>query len=144
MCFITEDNCARLLICDHAMDNVNFLATQVIEVFAGENTVFDLYELEETHTSTVRISNLYVKQEANSNVLLNGMKAIDGTTRNTTEVLLAGEGAEINLCGMAIADKNQHIDNNTSIDHAVPNCTKRSGRYSKHVLDDQSIGALPD
>ena len=34
------------------MDNVNFLATQVIEVFAGENAVFDMYELEETHTST--------------------------------------------------------------------------------------------
>ncbi len=37
---ILEDGAqARLLICDHAMDNVNFLATQVIEVFAGENTV---------------------------------------------------------------------------------------------------------
>lgn len=60
---ILEDGAqARLLICDHAMDNVNFLATQVIEVFAGENAVFDMYELEETHTSTVRISNLYVKQ----------------------------------------------------------------------------------
>lgn len=96
---------ARLLICDHAMDNVNFLATQVIEVFAEENSVFDLYELEETHTSTVRFSNLYVKQGANSNVLLNGMTLHNGTTRNTTEVTLAGEGAEINLCGMAIADK---------------------------------------
>ena len=138
---ILEDGAqARLLICDHAMDNVNFLATQVIEVFAGENTVFDLYELEETHTSTVRISNLYVKQEANSNVLLNGMTLHNGTTRNTTEVLLAGEGAEINLCGMAIADKNQHIDNNTSIDHAVPNCT--SNELFKYVLDDQSIGAF--
>ena len=71
---ILEDGAqARLLLCDHAMDNVNFLATQVIEVFAGENVVFDMYELEETHTSTVRFSNLYVKQEANSNVLLNGM-----------------------------------------------------------------------
>ena len=37
---------ARLLICDHAMDNVNFLSTQVIEVFAKENATFDLYELE--------------------------------------------------------------------------------------------------
>ncbi len=26
---------ARLLVCDHAMDSVNFLATQVIEVFVG-------------------------------------------------------------------------------------------------------------
>lgn len=63
----------------------------MIEVFAGENVVFDMYELEETHTSTVRFSNLYVKQEANSNVHLNGMTLHNGTTRNTTEVLLAGE-----------------------------------------------------
>ena len=138
---ILEDGAqARLLICDHAMDNVNFLSTQVIEVFAGENSVFDLYELEETHTSTVRISNLYVRQEANSNVLLNGMTLHNGTTRNTTEVTLAGEGAEINLCGMAIADKNEHVDNNTMIDHAVPNCT--SNELFKYVLDDQAVGAF--
>jgi Fe-S cluster assembly protein SufD len=31
---------ARLLVCDHAMDGVNFLATQVIEIFAGENAIF--------------------------------------------------------------------------------------------------------
>ena len=131
---------ARLLACDHAMDSVNFLATQVIEVFVGENATFDFYELEETHTSTVRISALYVKQEANSNVLLNGMTLHNGTTRNTTEVTLAGEGAELNLCGMAIADKNQHVDNNTTIDHAVPNCT--SNELFKYVLDDQSVGAF--
>ena len=39
---------ARFLACDHAMDSVNFLTTQVIEIFAGENAVFDFYELEET------------------------------------------------------------------------------------------------
>lgn len=131
---------ARLLACDHAMDSVNFLATQVVEVFVGENATFDFYELEETHTSTVRISSLYVRQEANSNVLLNGMTLHNGTTRNTTEVTLAGEGAELNLCGMAVADKNQHVDNNTTIDHAVPNCT--SNELFKYVLDDQSVGAF--
>lgn len=131
---------ARLLACDHAMDNVNFLTTQVIEVFAGENAVFDFYELEETHTSTVRISNMYVRQEANSNVLLNGMTLNNGTTRNTTCVTFAGEHAELNLCGMAIADKNQHVDNHTTINHAVPNCT--SNELYKYVLDDQAVGAF--
>ena len=131
---------ARLLVCDHAMDGVNFLATQVIEIFAGENAIFDFYELEETHTSTVRISNMYVKQEANSNVLLNGMTLHNGTTRNTTRVTLVGEHAELNLCGMAIADKNQHVDNHTTIDHAVPNCT--SNELYKYVLDEQAVGAF--
>ena len=131
---------ARLLVCDHAMDDVNFLSTQVVEVFAAENSVFDLYELEETHTSTVRISNLYVNQEANSNVLLNGMTLHNGTTRNTTEVTLNGRGAEISLCGMAIADKNEHVDNHTFIDHMVSDCT--SNELFKYVLDDQSVGAF--
>ena len=131
---------ARLLVCDHAMDDVNFLSTQVVEVFAAENSVFDLYELEETHTSTVRISNLYVNQEANSNVLLNGMTLHNGTTRNTTEVTLNGRGAEINLCGMAIADKNEHVDNHTFIDHKVSDCT--SNELFKYVLDEQSVGAF--
>ena len=131
---------ARLLVCDHAMDDVNFLSTQVVEVFAAENSVFDLYELEETHTSTIRISNLYVNQEANSNVLLNGMTLHNGTTRNTTEVTLNGRGAEINLCGMAIADKNEHVDNHTFIDHKVSDCT--SNELFKYVLDEQSVGAF--
>ncbi len=131
---------ARLLVCDHAMDNVNFLATQVVEVYAGERSVFDLYELEETHTSCIRISNLYLHQETNSNVLLNGMTLHNGTTRNATFVTLAGQGAEINLCGMAIEDKNQHVDNCTFIEHSVPNCT--STELFKYVLDDQSVGAF--
>ena len=125
---------------DEFLDSVNFLATQVIEIFAGENAIFDFYELEETHTSTVRISNMYVRQEANSNVLLNGMTLHNGTTRNTTCVTLAGEHAELNLCGMAIADKNQHVDNHTTIDHAVPNCT--SNELYKYVLDEQAVGAF--
>lgn len=124
----------------HAMDDVNFLSTQVVEVFAGENAVFDLYELEETHNSTVRFNNLYVNQEAGSNVLLNGMTLHNGTTRNTTEVTLAGRGAEISLCGMAIVDQNEQVDNHTFIDHKVPDCT--SNELFKYVLDDQAVGAF--
>ena len=138
---VLEDGAqARMLVCDHAMDDVNFLSTQVVEVFVGENAVFDFYELEETHNSTVRFSNMYVRQEASSNVLLNGMTLHNGTTRNTTEVTLNGRGAEINLCGMAIADKNEHVDNHTVIDHKASDCT--SNELFKYVLDDQSVGAF--
>ena len=138
---ILEDGAqAKLLVCDHAMDDVNFLSTQVIEVFAGAGASFDLYELEETHNSTVRFSNLYVDQQADSRVLLNGMTLHNGTTRNTTEVTLSGNGAQLSLCGMAIADKNEQIDNHTFIDHKAPGCT--SNELFKYVLDDQATGAF--
>ncbi len=130
----------KMLVCDHAMDRVKFLTTQVIEVFAGENSVFDLYELEETHNNTVRFSNLYVHQEAGSNVLLNGMTLHNGMTRNTTEVTLAGRGAEVKMLGMAIEDKQQRVDNNTFIDHKVSDCV--STELYKYVLDDSAVGAF--
>lgn len=131
---------AKLLVCDHAQDNVKFLATQVIEVFVGKNATFDMYELEETHTANTRISNCYVRQDEGSNALLNGMTLHNGITRNRTHVLLAGEHAEITLCGMAIQDKNQHVDTFTFIDHAVPNCSSKE--LYKNVLDGQSRGAF--
>ena len=138
---ILEDGAQlRLLACDHAMDDVNFLATQVMEVYVGNGAMLDLYELEENSLNTIRISNLYVKQGANSNVLLNGMTLTNGTTRNGVYVTLAGEGAELDLCGMAIADKNQHVDNHTVIDHAVPRCNSRE--LFKYVLDDEATGAF--
>jgi Fe-S cluster assembly protein SufD len=112
---ILEDNAqARLLVCDHAMDPVHFGNTGC-RVYVGKNAQLDLYELEETHNNTVRVSNMFVNQEADSRLLLNNMTLHNGTTRNTTRVTLSGRGADTNVCGMAIADKSQHVDNNTFI-----------------------------
>ncbi len=138
---IMEENTElRLLICDHSMDQVRFLTTQVTEVHVGENSFFDLYELEEAHEQTTRFANLYVEQAANSNVLLNGMTLHNGITRNQTCVTFSGEGAEVKMLGMAICDKQQHIDNFTHIDHAVPRCT--SHELYKYVLDEEAVGAF--
>lgn len=131
---------AKLLICDHAMDEVNFLSTQVAEVFVGENASLDLYELEETHYSTVRFSNLYVHQSAGSRVLLNGVTLHNGTTRNRVHVVLDGPGAEVDLCGMTIADRDEQVDNHTFIDHRAPACT--SNELFKYVLDERAVGAF--
>ncbi|MCD8293473.1 MAG: Fe-S cluster assembly protein SufD [Prevotellaceae bacterium] len=130
----------RLLACDHALDDARFLATQVVELYVGAGATVDFYELEETHERTARVSNLYLKQERGSNVLLNNMTLLNGVTRNTTEARFAGEGATLNLCGMAVEDKHQHVDNHTFIDHAVPGCT--SNELYKYVLGDSSVGAF--
>ena len=117
---IVEDNAqARILACDHTTDEVDFLATQVIEAYVGRGASLELYELEESTPRTTRLSNLYVHQEADSRVHINDITLVGGTTRNTTHVFLTGRGAHIDLCGMAIADKQQHVDNHTFIDHAV-------------------------
>jgi Fe-S cluster assembly protein SufD len=130
----------RLLFCDHTDDDRHFLSTQVTECFAEENAQVELYCLEETHNKNVRVSNLYIQQEANSRVRHHTITLHNGTTRNLTRLTFAGEGAECWLNGCVIADKQQHVDNNTLIDHQVARCT--SHELYKYVLDDQATGAF--
>ena len=130
----------KMLFCDHAADDRNFLATQVIEAYVGENASLDLYCLEETHHKNVRVSNVYIDQQANSRVNHNVITLHNGITRNRLDLTFSGEGAECHCYGCVIADKQQHVDNNTLITHKVPHCT--SNELYKYVLDDKAVGAF--
>ena len=130
----------KMLFCDHAADDRNFLATQVIEAYVGENASLDLYCMEETHHKNVRLSNVYINQQANSRVNHNVITLHNGITRNKLDLIFSGEGAECQCYGCVIADKQQHVDNNTLIVHKVPHCT--SQELYKYVLDDKSTGAF--
>ena len=131
---------ARLLVCDHTMDKKKFLSSQVTEIYAGKNAVFDYYDIEESSLNTNRITSTFVDQAEKSNVLINGITLHNGTTRNNYRMTFSGEHAEAHLCGMAIADKKQSVDNHTFIDHAVPHCT--SNELFKYVLNDSSTGSF--
>lgn len=130
----------KLLFCDHAADDRRFLATQVIEAYVGDNASLDLYCLEETHVKNVRVSNVFIEQQRDSRVSHNVITLHNGVTRNRTDLVFAGEGAECDLYGCVIADKHQHVDNNTLIDHKVGHCTSRE--LYKYVLDENAVGAF--
>lgn len=130
----------KLLFCDHTADDRRFLTTQVIEAYVGEGASLDLYCMEETHAKNVRVSNLFIDQQANSRVNHNIITLHNGVTRNRTELVFSGEGAECYLCGCVIADKQQHVDNNTLIYHKVGCCNSRE--LYKYVLDGEATGAF--
>ena len=130
----------KMLFCDHAADDKNFLATQVIEAYVGENASLDLYCLEETHAKNIRISNVYIDQQANSRVNHNVITLHNGITRNKLDLTFSGEGGECQCYGCVIADKQQHVDNNTLITHHATHCT--STELYKYVLDEHSTGAF--
>ena len=130
----------KMLFCDHAADDKKFLTTQVIEAYVGENASLDLYCLEETHAKNVRVSNVYIDQQANSRVNHNVITLHNGVTRNKLDLTLSGEGAECQCNGCVIADKQQHVDNNTLITHRATHCT--SNELYKYVLDDEAVGAF--
>lgn len=131
---------AKFLFCDDTADDRKFLTTQVIEAFVGNNAVLDLNCLEETHTKNVRVSNVFIEQQSHSKASHNIITLHNGITRNMLDLTFKGEHSECFLNGCVIADKEQRVDNNTMIDHAVPNCY--SHELYKYVLDDKAVGAF--
>lgn len=131
---------AKVLFCDHTLSHQNFLANYVTEVFVEEDAVFDCYNIQNQHNSSSQITSLYIQQMKNSNTLINTLTLHGGFVRNNIGITLAGEYSEANVYGLSVVDGNQHVDNSTFIDHAVPNC--QSKELYKNVLDDDATGAF--
>jgi Fe-S cluster assembly protein SufD len=131
---------AKLLVCNHVIDNVEFFSSHATEIFVEEGAMFDYYDLEESSDKTARQSALFVEQSARSNVLVDGITLTNGITRNNYHINLKGEKAETILCGMAIQDAEQQVDTFTHITHSVPDC--KSLELFKNVLNDRSLGVF--
>ncbi len=131
---------AQLLVCDHTIDDVRFISNRLTEVFVAENATYEHYKLENTHNRTTNLATLLIEQKESSSVLTNIITLHNGLTRNTIEIDLNGQHCETSLCGMVIGDKNQQVDNFTSILHNKPDC--HSTELFKYVLDDNSKGGF--
>lgn len=131
---------ADIIITDHAADHQQFLTNQVVEVFCQDNSHLNLYEIEETNLMCTRYSNVFIREGRDCSVRHTSLTIFNGHTRNTCHVQMVGEHSEVTLHGCVIADKMQRVDNNTCIEHMVPNCQSRE--LYKYILDDSAIGAF--
>lgn len=138
---LEEDTEAQLLICDHTQNpDTDFLNLQTIEIYAGRNARFDLYDLEESTERTTRLSTLYLNQEENSNVLIDGITLFNGNTRNEYHCTLKAPEASLTLLGMGIEDNDRRLDTYTRVEHLAPRC--HSNQLFKYVVDDRARGAF--
>lgn len=138
---VLDDNAAAsLLFCDHNADDRNFLITETVEVSVGRNANLDLYTIEQTIAKNKHFSSFFLKQYADSHVMLNNMTLCNGITRNTLRLCLAEEGARLESYGFALEDLSQHVDTNALIDHCAPRC--HSNVLYKYVLGGSAVGAF--
>lgn len=139
---ILEENAeAQLLMCDHTQNNSHeYLNLQTIEIIAKRGAKFDIYDLEESSVKTNRLSSLYLHQEEDSNVLIDGITLFNGHTRNEYVCTFKGEHSELQLLGMGIEDDMRTLDTYSLIRHNVKNC--HSNELFKYVLDDHATGSF--
>ncbi len=138
---VVEENAqVKMMMCDHTISPQKFVINNLTEVFANENSVFDVYNVQNQHNLTTQVSGIYVHQKKHSNILTNNLTLHSGITRNNVAVTMDDEQCESHVYGLYLSDKNQHVDNFTFIDHAKPHC--QSFELFKGVLDDSASGAF--
>lgn len=131
----------QILLCDHTQNPDNsYLALQAVELIAGEDSVLNFCELEESTENTTRLSALYLSQEKGSRVNVNGITLFNGHTRNEYYCRLGGKDASLELCGLAIEDCTRTADTFSLIEHVSPEC--RSNELFKYVADDHSLASF--
>lgn len=133
-----EGSSGSIIICDHSLNPHAFLLNSSTEIIAEKNSKLDVFRQQNAHDHSVQITNTSVIQKENSNVTAVYITLQGGTVRNNLFVDLIEPGAENSSYGLWLADKSQHIDNNTFIHHSAPNC--KSTQLYKGILDDTSTG----
>lgn len=131
---------AKVVFCDHTLNDNYYILNNTSECHIDQDARFGIYSIQNQHNGAVNITNFFGNIESRANLDTNAITLNGGIVRNNLKVVLNGEHAHATMNGLSFTDATQHVDNFTSIDHKVPNCT--SSQLYKNILDDQSSGAF--
>ena len=116
--------------------DVPYLSNAVTEVSVAENAVVDHYTVVRGADAAFHVGNLAVRVGRAGNFSSHAITAGGAIVRNEAAVVLGGEGGECTLNGLYLANGRQLVDNQTTIDHAMPHCD--SHELYKGILDGRS------
>ena len=137
---VGKNSKVTLVHCDDSYTQQSAFSNSVTEVIVGENADVEHYKLQNLNNSTTLINQVFFIQKANSKVHSSSITLNGGLIRNYTHVHFTEPGAEANISGLYLVDKNQHVDNHVFIDHAAPHCTSKE--LFKGLVDDAATAVF--
>lgn len=127
---------SRLNIVEHYMgDGSEQLCNAVTEIKVGANSHLIHCRLQSENSNNLHIGQLAIEQQRSSRVESFQFMTASRLKRNNVNVLINGEGAELEMHGAFIARGDNHVDNQICVEHAVPNC--QSHQNYKGIAGDQ-------
>lgn len=115
----------------------NNILTRVI---VGANAHFHHYRIQDESTAATVVSNIEAHQQQDSTFSSYLVDVGGGLIRNNLSTVLKGQNTMTNYYGVYLAKGQQHIDNQTFIDHVLPHCG--SNELYKGILDDRGRGVF--
>lgn len=130
-----EKSCELTVLESHVAfkDDLTYFANALTDIILEENATLHYCKAQKESLNAFHIGHTRVWQERHSNFDGFTFTAGGKITRNDLDIILNGEGADAVLNALYSAYQDQHIDNHTSVDHRVPNCT--SNQLYKGILN---------
>jgi Fe-S cluster assembly protein SufD len=129
---------SQVTVVENYVGNGVYFTNAVTEIVAADGAVVDHYRFGNESRDAFHVGSLYVHQDRSSSVTSRIVTIGGALVRNEVVGVLAGDGASIVLDGLFVGKGTQHIDNQSTVDHAKPHCD--SQELYKGVLDEQSRG----
>jgi Fe-S cluster assembly protein SufD len=117
-----EHSQARVVETYVGAGDAGYLTTAVTEVFVGESAVLDHYKVQQESEQAFHVGTMNVHAARRANFSSHSFSLGGRLVRNDAVATLDGEGAEVTLNGLYLADGDRLVDNHTTIDHAQPHC----------------------
>lgn len=104
------------------------------------DAVFNYYKIQQDEGEATHVGSTEIIHEGKSvsnsvTITLGGV-----LTRNNMNIVFHAEHSEAHMYGLYLTRGEQHVDNHTIADHAVPNCF--SNELYKGILDGESTGVF--
>lgn len=117
-----------------------YFTNTVTQLVLKRNAVVDHYRIQDEGENAFFINNTEVDQMRDSTYSSYVVDLGGKLVRNNLSSILKDSGTSTNFYGIYVGINKQHIDNQTFIDHAYPNCN--SNELYKGVLTDNAKGVF--
>ncbi len=116
------------------------LTNSVTEIFADKRAIVDYYKIQNDNINASLIDNTFVEQHHESYCSVHTFSFGGNLTRNNLNFYQKGERIDSTLKGVTVIEGKQHVDHNTLVHHAEPNC--ESHQDYKAVFAGSSTGVF--
>lgn len=122
------------------VDTAAALSNVVNEAFVAEGAHVHMDKIQNENGNTYHVGSDFAHQDKNSTFTINTIPANGKLIRNNLKIVLDGPGSTANLNGAVCLNGNIHVDNQTFVDHAKPNC--ESHELYKCVVNDTATSVF--
>lgn len=133
---------SRASVVEHYINRTEsiYLTNATTNVILGRGSKLEHVKIQQESGRSFHVGNIFFRQEESSHLSQSTLMVGSAIARNNLYSTLAGENISCTFNGLSLADKDQLIDNHTTIDHAKPSC--ESHELYKSILKDNSRGVF--